>query len=448
MAHASSSKRGTNTRQQAIYTQGMAGYVPTIPPEPGALARAAAETMSDAGRAYIDGGAGTETTMDANRRAFDDWQIVPRMMADVSRRDTGVSLFGRDLAQPFVLSPIGVLDLAHADGDIGVARAAASRGVPMILSNQASQPMEACARAMDREARRATGDTPQDAPRWFQLYWPKSDELAASLVARAEASGCEALVVTLDTTLLGWRPRDLALGHLPFLHGRGIAQYTHDPVFRRLMKDAPKGERPPLTRTTLKNAVGAARRFPGSTLRAMATGDGVAAVRQFIATYSRPDLSWDDLAWLRERTRLPILLKGILSPDDARRAKAAGMDGLVVSNHGGRQVDSAIASLDALPAIRAAVPEMPLILDSGVRTGADIFKALALGATAVGIGRPYAWALALGGQAGLAEWLDNIAAEFELTMALAGCASVADIQDARPRVVARGRAPTGSMPDA
>lgn len=444
MAHASSSKRGTNARQQAIYTQGMAGYVPTIPPEPGALARAAAQTMNEAGRAYIDGGAGSETTMDANRRAFDDWQIVPSMLANVAERDTGISLFGRKLAQPFVLSPIGVLDLAHPAGDIGVARAAASRGVPFILSNQASQPMEACARAMDREA----GDQSLGAPRWFQLYWPKSDELAASLVARAEASGCEALVVTLDTTLLGWRPRDLALGHLPFLHGRGIAQYTHDPVFRRLMKDAPKSERPPLTRTTLKNAIGAARRFPGSTLRAMVTGDGVAAVRQFIATYSRPDLTWDDLAWLRERTRLPILLKGILSPDDARRAKAAGMDGLVVSNHGGRQVDGAIASLDALPAIRAAVPEMPLILDSGVRTGADIFKALALGASAVGMGRPYAWALALGGQAGVAEWLDNIAAEFELTMALAGCASVADIQDASPRVIARNPSVASPAPNA
>ena len=436
MSDTSPSRRGTNNRQQAIYTQGMAGRVPRIPPEPRALAAAAAKAMTRAGRGYIDGGAGTEATIGANRAAFDGWQIMPRMLADVSHRDTAITLFGRRLAQPFLLSPIGVLDLAHTAADIGVAEAAASRGVPMIFSNQASQPMEACAAAMDAVAR--------DAPRWFQLYWPKSDALAESLVARAEACGCEALVVTLDTTLLGWRPRDLTLGHLPFLHGRGIAQYTSDPVFQDLMATAPTGERPPITWATLKNALAAARRYPGPTWNAMTSGKAIAAVRQFIATYSRPDLSWDDLAWLRERTRLPILLKGVLAPDDARRAEAAGMDGLIVSNHGGRQVDGAIASLDALPAIAAAVPDMPLILDSGVRTGADIFKALALGATAVGIGRPYAWALALGGRAGVAEWIDNTAAEFELTMALAGCRDIADITDGTARLTRRGPVPAST----
>ncbi|MGB7754707.1 MAG: alpha-hydroxy-acid oxidizing protein [Salinisphaera sp.] len=377
--------------------------------------------MSPTAHGYIAGGASAETTVTANRAAFDAWRIVPRMLTDISSRDTGVSLFGRRLPQPFMLAPIGALELAHREADVGAARAAAAAGVPAILSSQASQPMEACTAAMDTV-------TP-GAPRWFQLYWPKSDALATSLIGRAEACGCEALVVTLDTPLLGWRPRDLDLGHLPFLRGQGLAQYTHDPVFQSMLADAPAdADRPSITPRLLGNVLASARHYPGSTWRALTSGRGLATVRQFVATYSRPDLTWADLAWLRERTRLPILLKGVLSAEDARLAAEAGMDGLIVSNHGGRQVDGAIASLDALIDIRGAAPDLTLVLDSGVRTGADVLKALALGADAVAIGRPYAYALALAGAAGVAEWIANMAADFELTMALSGARSVDELR--------------------
>lgn len=413
---------GANDRQQAIYAAGLAGRRPAIPVGHEALAAKAKRRLSPAAHGYIAGGASGEATVAANRAAFAAWRIVPRMLRDVSMRDTSVSLFGRRLPQPLALAPIGALELAHREADVAVARAAASAGIPMVFSSQASRSMEACTAAMEATA--------PGAPRWFQLYWPKSDALAESLIERAEACGCEALVVTLDTPLLGWRPRDLDLGHLPFLRGQGLAQYTHDPVFQSMLAKAPAdAERPAITPRLLANVLASARHYPGSTWRALASGRGLAAVRQFVASYSRPDLTWADLTWLREHTRLPILLKGVLCGHDARRAVAAGMDGLIVSNHGGRQVDGAIASLDALVDIRAAAPELTVIVDSGVRTGADMLKALALGADAVAIGRPYAYALALAGAAGVAEWIANTAADFELTMALAGARSVGEIRD-------------------
>ncbi|MES1924261.1 lactate 2-monooxygenase [Salinisphaera sp. T31B1] len=415
---------GTVARQQAIYRHGMAGRRPCVPVDYDALERAAGDRLSAEAFAYIAGGAGRESTMAANRAAFERWRIVPRMLRDVATRDTSIELFGQRLPSPFLLCPIGVLEMAHNDADVGVARAAAERGVPMIFSNQASRSMEQCADAMERLR--------PGAPRWFQLYWSKSDALVESLVARAEGCGCSALVVTLDTTLLGWRPRDLDLAHLPFLLGQGIAQYTSDTVFRSALREAADdGPRPPITTRTLRNVVAAARHYPGSGLRALTSGDALAAVRHFIATYSRPNISWDDLAWLRERTRLPIVLKGVLDGDDARLAVAHGVDGLIVSNHGGRQVDGARASLNALPEIVAAAPDLPVILDSGVRGGADLFKALALGASAVGLGRPYAYGLALAGEAGVGEVIDNLAADFELTMALAGCRNIAEVARAR-----------------
>lgn len=375
--------------------------------------------MSREAFAYTAGGAGSESTMRANRVAFDRWRIVPRVLRDVSMRDTSIELFGRRLRAPVVLSPIGVLELMHRDADLSVSRAGASVGVPVILSNQASVPMERCAAEMG------------DAPRWFQLYWSKDDELVESLVHRAERCGCDAIVVTLDTTLLGWRTRDLELAHLPFLLGKGIAQYTSDPVFMRKLReplDGPAPARGRITLTALRSALTMARAIPGGPLRNLRSGDALAAVRRFIATYSRASLTWDDLPFLRARTRLPILLKGVLHADDARRAIDAGMDGVMVSNHGGRQVDGSVASLEALPPIVEAVgSRVPVLLDSGVRGGADVFRALALGARAVGIGRPYAYGLALAGEAGVREVLGNFVGELELTMALAGCASVPEI---------------------
>jgi isopentenyl diphosphate isomerase/L-lactate dehydrogenase-like FMN-dependent dehydrogenase len=370
--------------------------------------------------AYIAAGAGNEDTVKANREAFDRWRIVPRVLRDVSEADPSVELFGQRLPSPFLLAPIGVLELAHREADLAVARAAAAEGVPMIFSNQASFSMEACAAAMG------------DSPRWFQLYWSKSNELVASFVRRAEHCGCEAVVVTLDTTLLGWRPRDLNLAYLPFVFGKGLAQYTSDPVFRRLMSeqstDGLGSRQPRPTVAAVRTLIRLTRRYPDKFLRTLTSGAGRAAVQRFVEVYSRPSLSWDDLPFLRERTRLPILLKGILHPDDARRALEEGIDGLIVSNHGGRQVDGAIATIDALlPVAEAVGGRIPLLLDGGVRGGADAFKALALGASAVLIGRPYVYALGIAGEDGVRELLQNYIADFDLTMGLAGCRSIDEI---------------------
>jgi lactate 2-monooxygenase len=380
---------------------------------------AAQAAMSPEGYAYVAGGAGTEETMRENRAAFERWRIVPRMLRDVSVRDTAVDVLGTSMASPFFLCPIGVLELAHRDADVGVARAAASEGIPFVFSNQASRPMEETAKAMG------------DAPRWFQLYWSTSDELVASLVSRAERCGCSAIVLTLDTTMLGWRIRDLDLAYLPFLRGKGIAQYTSDPVFVDALQETLRQEAPPGGRITLAaigTLVAQAGAYPGGRLANVRSGLARAAVRRFSETYSRPSLSWDDLAFLRDRTKLPIILKGVLHPADAVAAVEHGMDGVVVSNHGGRQVDGAIASMDALPAIVDAVDgRVPVLLDSGVRSGADAFRAVALGAAAVGLGRPYVWGLAAGGETGVREVIRNMRADFDLTMGLSGVASTRDI---------------------
>jgi lactate 2-monooxygenase len=397
-------------RQTAIYLAGAGGARPKVPVSAERLQAKARRAMSRQAYAYIAAGAGGETTMKANRAAFDRWRIVPRMLRDVSGRDNAVELFGRRLESPFLLAPIGVLELAHDDADLAVARAAGGEGVPMIFSNQASTPMEDCARALG------------DSPRWFQLYWSTSNELVESFVGRAEACGCEAIVVTLDTTMLGWRPRDLDPAFLPFLRGKGIAQYTSDPVFRRLMAesgDAGDSPSPKPTPAALRTLVQITRRHGRR---------GRSAVQRFVQIYSRPSLTWDDLAFLRERTKLPILLKGVLHPDDASRALDHGVNGIVVSNHGGRQVDGSIASLEALPGVVDAVSgRVPVLLDSGLRGGADAFKALALGASAVLLGRPYVFGLAAAGEDGVREVLQNFKAELDLTMGLAGCTSIAEI---------------------
>jgi isopentenyl diphosphate isomerase/L-lactate dehydrogenase-like FMN-dependent dehydrogenase len=293
----------------------------------------------------------------------------------------------------------------------------------MVMSNQASTPMEDIAAELG------------ESPRWSQLYWSTSDDLVESLVGRAEAAGAEAIAVTLDTTMLGWRTRDLDIAYLPFLRGKGIAQYTSDPVFRRLLDHPPEGESDIATREqpkpnlrALSTLAQVLRNWPDGPLDGLRTGHARAAVERFTQIYSRPSLSWEHLPFLRERTKLPILLKGILSADDARRAVDEGIDGIVVSNHGGRQVDGSIATFEALPGIAEAVGgRIPILLDSGIRGGADVFKALAYGATAVLLGRPYVYGLAAGGEAGVREVIQNITAEFDLTMGLAGVTSVGEI---------------------
>jgi lactate 2-monooxygenase len=406
-------------RQFEVYVGGARGAYPKVPVSFEKLEQRAREAMTAEGYAYVAGGAGTEETMRENRSAFERIRIVPRMLRDVSVRDTTVEVLGTRFASPFALCPIGVLEMAHRDADVAVARAAAAEGIPFIFSNQASRSMEECARAMG------------DGPRWFQLYWSTSNDLVASLVSRAEACGCSAIVLTLDTTMLGWRIRDLDLAYLPFLRGKGIAQYTSDPVFLNALQETLRQAPPPSGRVTLA-AIGTlwelASSYPGSRLTNLRSGIARAAVRRFVETYSRPSLSWDDLAFLRERTTLPILLKGILHPADAAAAIEHGMDGIVVSNHGGRQVDGAIATMDTLPGIVDTVAgRVPVLLDSGIRSGADVFRALALGATAVGLGRPYVWGLGAGGEDGVREVIRNLRADFDLTMGLAGCAAVSEI---------------------
>ncbi len=421
-------------RQGQVYIAGVGGHRPAVPVAQHLLEKAAEGAIAPEAFAYIAGGAGRESTMDANRAAFERWRIVPRVLRDVERRDLSIELFGRRLPTPLLLAPIGVLEMAHREADLAVARAAAARHVPYIFSNQASVPMEQAAAAMG------------DAPRWFQLYWNRSNDVVASFVRRAEACGCSAIVLTLDTTMLGWRPRDLDLAYLPFLQGKGIAQYTSDPVFMREVRagwNAASGRveesasgtprsttapRPPLNLQTVATALEQKMNFPGGLLRNLTSSDPRGAVQRFFGTYSRPSIAWDELGFLRQHTKLPVLLKGVLHPDDARKAVALGIDGLVVSTHGGRQIDGEIGSLDALPGVVEAVNgKVPVLFDSGVRGGADVFKALALGATAVCLGRPYVYGLSLAGETGVGEVVDNVLSEFDLTMGLAGCTSVREI---------------------
>ena len=294
--------------------------------------------MSADAWAYVAGSSGAESTADANRRALDRWQIVPRVLRDVSDRDLSVELFGHRYPSPVLAAPVGVLELVHRDADLAIARAAAALGIPYVLSSQASVPMERVAEAMG------------DAPRWFQLYWSSNDDLVASFVQRAEASGAQAIVVTLDTHMLGWRPRDLDAAYLPFIHGQGLAQYTSDPVFRQLVAERIKNppavaSRPRITPATIRTLRDMTRNFPGGTLR---SPEPRAAVETFLDVFSRSSLTWQNLAFLREHTSLPILLKGIQHDDDAALALDHGIDGIVVSNHAGRQIDGAIGSADAL----------------------------------------------------------------------------------------------------
>ena len=413
--------------QSEVYRAGVGGTKPAVPVDHDALEQAARKAVSAEAFAYLAGGAGGEATMAANRAAFSRWRVWPRVLRDVAERDLSIELLGRRRATPFILSPIGVAELAHADADVAVGRAASELDVPYVLSNQASRPMEEVAAEMGAGSR------------WFQLYWSRSDELNASFLRRAEAVGCEAVVVTLDTHLLGWRTRDLDAAFLPFTRGQGIAQYTSDPVFAELVRDrvarsTGPGERPKVTPTLLRSAFSIARSAVGTRLVDGGVRDALrsplprAAVETFLDVFSDPSLTWDDLARLREWTSLPVLLKGVLHPDDASRALDHGVDGIVVSNHGGRQVDRSVATLDALPAIVERVAgRVPIVLDSGIRGGADAVIALSLGATAVGIGRPYAYGLAVAGQDGVREVVRNHIAELDLTLGLAGHRSIAEL---------------------
>ncbi len=373
------------TYQDEIYLTGVTGEVPDFPADLSRLEEAAKAVMAPEAYDYIAGSAGSGDTARENLEAFRRWRIMPSMLTDVSAPSFGSTVLGTRLTTPFLLAPVGVLKIAHPDGEPAVARAAAAQGVPIILSTAASTAME--------EVAEASGD----GQRWYQLYWPKDRAVAASLMGRARAAGYTVLVVTLDTRTLAWRPRDLVNGYLPFLRGIGIQNYLSDPAFRAALSDP-------------------------------ADDDLSAAVLRWTQIFGDTSLTWDDLPFVRQHWDGPIVLKGIMSVPDAIRAASAGMDGIVVSNHGGRQVDGAVGALDALPAVADAVgSRLTVLFDSGVRGGADMLKALALGAQAVLIGRLYAYGLALGGEAGVRHVLRALRQEFELTMRLSGLASLSEL---------------------
>jgi lactate 2-monooxygenase len=412
--------------QKEIYLNGFAGKKPAVNVSLATLEQQAKAAMSGRAFDYIAGGAGLEHTVTQNRSAFDNYKIIPRMLNDVSERNTSVEILGTKVPIPLLLSPVGVLELAHRHADIAVAKAAAATGVPFIFSNQASVAMEKVAGVMNSSAPGGG-----HSPRWFQMYWSKSRELVKSFAQRAEKCGCTAIVVTLDTTLLGWRTRDLDLSYLPFLEGKGIAQYTSDPVFQKLMDEPDEGQsiKREITLHSLVGLIRMTNAYPGGNfLGKLLSGRPRKAVQKFVSIYSNPALTWSDLSFLRDNTRLPILLKGILHPDDASKAVDHGMNGIVVSNHGGRQVDGGLSTLEALPKIVNTInKKIPVLFDGGIRGGADMFKAIALGASAVCIGRPYAYALAIAGEQGVYQTIRNFMADFELTMALSGCRNATDI---------------------
>ncbi len=401
--------------QLQIYLAGLSGEVPDLPMSFDALERSARAAMSEQIWSYVAGGAGTEHTQRANVAAFERWGLMPRVLRGAADRDLSVELFGYRYETPLMLSPVGVIalcdeglrsdpprdppdgrstavDAATDDGiavgpghgDLVAARASAHTGVPMVASTLMEDPLEEVAATL--------GDTPG----WFQLYPPNDRELCESFVRRAEAAGFAALVVTLDTLTLGWRPRDLSIASFPQLKGLCLANYFSDPVFRSRL------ERPP-------------------------EHDVEAATGLWALTFGNPAMTWDDFDWIRSLTDLPLVLKGICSPDDARIAIDHGVDGLWCSNHGGRQADGGLPALVCLPDVVEAAGEAPVVFDSGIRSGSDVIKALALGATAVGIGRPYAYGMALGGQAGVQHVLQCLLAEADLIMAIDGYGSVAEL---------------------
>jgi isopentenyl diphosphate isomerase/L-lactate dehydrogenase-like FMN-dependent dehydrogenase len=368
-----------------IYLRGTTGLRPDLPTDLNALEEQARQRVDAEPFWYVAGAAGSGTTARANRDAFDHWRLVPRMLTGATGRDTSTTLFGARLPAPVLTAPVGVQGILHPDGELAVARVTRDLGLPMVLSTVSSHSLEDVARENG------------DGIRWFQLYWPNDEDVCASFLERAKRAGFSGLVVTLDTWLLAWRPHDLDHGYLPFLTGRGLATYFSDPVFRARLEKAPEE-------------------------------DVQAAVLRWLPMFTGTDHTWENLGFLRDHWDGPILLKGIQHLDDARRAVDAGMDGIVVSNHGGRQVDGAVASLDCLPEIAAAVgDQVEVLFDSGIRTGADVLKALALGAKAVFVGRPWVYGLALGGADGVRHVLRTLLADFELTLALTGHRTLAEV---------------------
>ena len=380
--------------QLDIYIAGLSGRQPDLPMSYAELEHRAELAMSPQMWSYVAGGAGNERTQRANVEAFDRWGLMPRMLSGAADRDLSIEILGHQLATPLMLAPVGVIGLCEdsGHGDLTTARAASQVGVPMIASTLSQDSMEDVASALD------------GSPGWFQLYPPNDRELTESFIRRAEAAGFSAIVVTLDTLTLGWRPRDLQLASFPQLSGLCLANYFTDPVFTAGLKASP-------------------------------ADDPEAATMHWAATFGNQNLTWDDLEWLRSLTTLPVILKGICSPDDARRAIDAGIDAIYCSTHGGRQANGGLPALQCLPGVVEAAGNAPVIFDSGIRSGPDVLKAIALGARAVALGRPYAYGLAVGGQAGIEHVLRCLLAEIDLTMAIDGYGSLGDLTPEALRAV-------------
>lgn len=374
--------------QNEIYGAGVRGTIPKLPVDFTLLEARATAAMPPAVLSYLQGGCGDEFTQDNNAGAFHHWGMTPRMMVDCTKRDLSIELFGLALPSPLFMAPVGINGICTQDGhgDLAAARASAMTRVPLMASTLSNDPMEKVA------------ETLGDMPGFFQLYTPKDRELAESLVSRAEAAGFKAIVVTLDTWVTGWRPRDLNAANFPQLRGAVLMNYFSDPVFRAMLAKPPEE-------------------------------DPAAAIGTWAATFGKV-LTWADMPWLKSMTKLPIILKGICHPDDARRAIDLGADGIYCSNHGGRQANGGIAAIDMLSGVVAASGATPVLFDSGIRSGSDVVKALALGATAVGVGRPYAYGLALGGAEGAAHVLKCLLAEADLLMAVNGYPTIADVRAA------------------
>jgi lactate 2-monooxygenase len=374
--------------QNEIYGAGLRGVVPKVPVDFATLEKRATAAMPPHILSYLQGGCGDEFTQDHNAAAFRHWGMTPRMMVDCTKRDLSIELFGLTLPSPLFMAPVGINGICTQDGhgDLAAARASVMTGVPLMASTLSNDPLEKVAETL--------GDTPG----FFQLYTPKNKDLAASLVSRAEAAGFKAIVVTLDTWVTGWRPRDLNAANFPQLRGAVLVNYFSDPVFRSMLAKPPED-------------------------------DPATAIGTWAATFGKV-LTWDDIKWLKSMTKLPLILKGICHPDDARRAVDEGADGIYCSNHGGRQANGGIAAIDMLPNVVAASGDTPVLFDSGVRSGSDVVKALALGATAVGVGRPYAYGLALDGAEGAAHVLKCLLAEADLLMAVNGYPTIADVRAA------------------
>lgn len=330
---------------------------------------------------HVRSGASGEETLRKNTKAFEKYSIVPRFLNNVSSVDTSVRILGKEYAHPFMTAPIGHLKMVHEEPDFAIASVAASMNIPYIQSTVTARSIEEISRAVP------------NGPKWFQLYWSNNNAISYSMAERAEKAGYEAIVVTVDTVMLGWREDDMRHQYSPLKKGYGKANYVQDPAFQAGLRENQN------------------------------------EIDSIIENLHHPTLNWDNITELLQRTKLPIFLKGILHPEDAKQAIQLGVDGLIVSNHGGRQMDGIIPSLEALQAIRQAVgPGFPLLFDSGIRRGSDIIKALALGADAILLGRPYVYALALQGEAGVQKLFANLAQEVSVSMALSGAKTIEEVK--------------------